>query len=86
MKEKTRFGQLPILAIDGEELYQSTAIVNYCAKVSGLYPKDDITAAKVDEIVTFVNQDVKDRMIAKSMASGLTDEKKVSDVVRLSKS
>ena len=79
LKGKAKFGQLPILTIDDSELYQSTAICTYCAKVAGLYPKDDaVLAAKIDEVICFVNQDIKDRLISKSMAKGLSDEDKAA--------
>ena len=34
-------GQLPLLEIDGMKLTQSIALVLYCAKRCGLYPRSD---------------------------------------------
>jgi prostaglandin-H2 D-isomerase / glutathione transferase len=52
MKEGTRlpFGQVPMLEVDGKHnLVQTSAIMRYLGKLSGLYPQDDpILAAKVD--------------------------------------
>lgn len=76
VKATTKYGQLPVLSVDGKDLYQSTAIANYAAKAAGLFPSDPFRAGQVDEIISFVNQDIKDRGISKSMASGLTDEAK----------
>ena len=48
---------LPILAIDGKEFTQSLAALRYAGKKSGLYPKDDIAALAVDEILD-ITQDI----------------------------
>ena len=45
------FHQLPVLEIDGNIVGQTGAIARYCGKLSGLYPKDDFLAAKVDQII-----------------------------------
>lgn len=51
---KLAFGQVPMLEVDEgngkvHQLVQSTAIIRYLGKLSGLYPKDDdIVAAKID--------------------------------------
>jgi prostaglandin-H2 D-isomerase / glutathione transferase len=51
---KLAFGQVPMLEVDEgngkvHQLVQSTAILRYLGKLSGLYPKDDdILAAKID--------------------------------------
>ena len=45
------FHQLPVLEIDGEIVGQTGAIARYCGKLSGLYPKNDFLAAKVDQII-----------------------------------
>jgi len=47
-----KFGQVPALVIDGKDtLIQSAAIMRYVGKQTGLYPKDDVSAALVDAIV-----------------------------------
>jgi len=59
MKEGSRlpFGQVPMLEIDGKvAMVQSTAIMRYLGKLSGLYPmKDHILAQKVDSIMDQAN-------------------------------
>jgi glutathione S-transferase len=45
------FHQLPVLEINGEIVGQTGAIARYCGKLSGLYPKNDFLAAKVDQII-----------------------------------
>lgn len=47
------FGQVPMLEVDGKAaMVQSTAIMRYLGKLSGLYPMDDhILAQKVDSVM-----------------------------------
>ena len=45
------FHQLPVLQINGKIVGQTGAIARFCGKQSGLYPKDDFLAAKVDQII-----------------------------------
>ena len=45
------FHQLPVLEIDGEIIGQTAGIARYCGKLSNLYPKDDLLASKVDQII-----------------------------------
>uniref|UniRef100_A0A158R4S3 Glutathione S-transferase 1 n=1 Tax=Syphacia muris TaxID=451379 RepID=A0A158R4S3_9BILA len=51
LKEKTPFGQLPILEVDGKVLAQSRAIEKYLAKTFGLNGKTDWESAKIDELI-----------------------------------
>jgi glutathione S-transferase len=55
MKEGSRlpFGQVPMLEVDGKvAMVQSTAIMRYLGKLSGLYPmKDHVLAQKVDAVM-----------------------------------
>jgi len=61
------YGQLPIAYIDGKRLAQSNAIGQYCAKVAGLVPADAFQAAKCDEIIQYIQQDVRERVIGPTM-------------------
>ena len=45
------FHQLPVLEIDGKIVGQTGAIARFCGKLSSLYPKNDLLAAKVDQII-----------------------------------
>lgn len=45
------FHQLPVLEINGKIIGQTGGIARYCGKLSNLYPKDDLLAAKVDQII-----------------------------------
>lgn len=45
------WGQLPILEVDGEKIYQSNAILIYLGKITGFYPKDLKDEAKVLELL-----------------------------------
>ena len=45
------FHQLPVLEIDGKIIGQTGSIARFCGKLSGLYPKNDLLAAKVDQII-----------------------------------
>ena len=50
-KPKTAFGQLPLLCVGGRELYQTGAIVRYCASlVPSLVPTDAFEAARTDAL------------------------------------
>jgi glutathione S-transferase len=55
------FRQLPILTVDGKIIAQSTAILRYVGKLSGLYPSDPYQAALVDMIISQV-QDLEGAM------------------------
>lgn len=65
-----RFGGMPMAEIPTEKgtvtVSQSNAILCYAGKLAGLYPKDDVQAAQVDELVrlspfSFVDFFSKDR-------------------------
>ncbi|EOD15776.1 hypothetical protein EMIHUDRAFT_370577 [Emiliania huxleyi CCMP1516] len=50
-KDKTPFGQLPLLLVDGKELAQAGAIIRYCAAlVPALVPAEPLEAARCDMI------------------------------------
>lgn len=59
MKEGSRlpFGQVPMLEVDGKiAMVQSSAIMRYLGKLSGLYPmQDHVLAQKVDSIMDQAN-------------------------------
>lgn len=44
-------GQVPVLEVDGYPLPQSMAILRYVGKLGGLYPTDDLEAAKCDAVM-----------------------------------
>lgn len=48
-------GQLPVLEIDGFQVYQSTAIARYVAKVVGLAGKNDWENILIDIAVDNIN-------------------------------
>ena len=48
---------LPILSVHGTDFTQSLAALRYAGKKSNLYPKDDLMALAVDEIMDIV-QDI----------------------------
>ena len=49
---KLSFGQLPLLQVNDDYLFQSASILRYLGKLSNLYPKDDeIYAARIDAII-----------------------------------
>ena len=51
-------GQVPQLHIGDEVLSQSNAIATYCSKLAGPVPSDPLAAARVDEIIQFITEDV----------------------------
>jgi len=77
------FHQLPVLEIDGEIIGQTAGIARYCGKLSNLYPKDDLLASKVDQIIdtatditNLVSPTVreKDKNIKREMREKLTNK------------
>lgn len=48
---ETALGQVPLLRVNGKEFCQSTAIVNYCAKVAKIDQLEPLEALKVDMFV-----------------------------------
>ena len=78
------YGQLPILYVDGKRLAQSLAISEWCARQAGLVPAESFEQAKVFEVVQFVTQDVRERIVAPTMrepdaAKKAEQRKKVND-------
>uniref|UniRef100_A0A914EFT6 glutathione transferase n=1 Tax=Acrobeloides nanus TaxID=290746 RepID=A0A914EFT6_9BILA len=53
-KNKTPFGQLPVLEVDGKPLAQSFAIARFLARKHGLAGKDDWESAQIDSIADFM--------------------------------
>ena len=53
MKETTKFGQLPLMYLNGEEkpYAQSGAMLRFAGAITGLMPKDPVQAFKVDEAI-----------------------------------
>ncbi|OQR90431.1 hypothetical protein THRCLA_09346 [Thraustotheca clavata] len=45
------FGQVPVLTINDKVFSQSSALARYAGAVSGLYPKEPLSALQVDEIL-----------------------------------
>ncbi len=54
MRDSTPFQALPTLDVDGTLVTQSNAILRYAGKLAGLYPYDDLTALRCDEILDAV--------------------------------
>lgn len=59
VREKLPYKSLPTLTVDGTTLAQSYAILRYCGKLAGIYPKDELEAFKADEI----SETVQDLMV-----------------------
>merc|ERR1712025_919776 len=53
-KSSFRYGQLPVLTYNGEEMYQSLAIARFLAAEFNLAGKNNIEAAQADEVVDAV--------------------------------
>jgi len=51
LKASWRYGQLPMLTVDGETIYQSMAIARYLAKLYGLGGANAMENAQIDEVV-----------------------------------
>jgi len=53
-KATTPFGSIPILTVGDVVISQSNSILRYVGNLTGLYPKDTLQGAKVDEIMDAV--------------------------------
>lgn len=53
-RDQMPFQQLPVLEVDGTQIAQSNTINRYVGRLAGLYPKDDLQAARVDEVMDAV--------------------------------
>ncbi|KAG8467352.1 hypothetical protein KFE25_000668 [Diacronema lutheri] len=51
LKPTSKFGQLPMMEVDGTTVAQSSAMLNYVGKVTGMYPSEPKKALKVDEVI-----------------------------------
>jgi glutathione S-transferase len=51
LKPQAKFGQLPIMDVDGESFAQSGAMLTYVGKLTNLYPSDPKKAFRVDEVI-----------------------------------
>lgn len=54
VKGTTPFGQLPVLHVDGEEITQTNTINRYVGRLAGLYPENDLEAARCDEVMSAI--------------------------------
>lgn len=63
MKQKTLFGSIPILEVDGQEVAQSNGINRFVGKLTGLYPTDPLQAAFCDEAMDAV-EDVSSQVVS----------------------
>ena len=50
-KASTPLGAIPVLEVDGEAITQSSAILRYAGRLTGMYPDDAIEALRCDEII-----------------------------------
>lgn len=53
-KDSMPFRALPVLEVDGRMVAQSNSINRYLGRLAGLYPKDDLQALLVDELMDAV--------------------------------
>ena len=61
------YGQMPFMTVDGKVIAQSQAIGIFCAKLAGIHPADPYECAKVDALLQFIGQDIRDRKITPTM-------------------
>jgi len=58
--KKWKYGQIPIVEIDGKILAQSQTIARYFCQKLGYYPTDLDQATQVEELREFINSDISD--------------------------
>ena len=72
------FDQVPVMIVDGKTVSQSGAILRYCGKLAGLYPKDDlIAAARIDEMLCAME----DLVTAAAGVFGVKDPEKLKEAL-----
>lgn len=49
------FGQVPLLHVNEKIIAQTSAMIRYCGKITGLYPSDIFECALVDQTIDFAN-------------------------------
>jgi glutathione S-transferase len=54
-KEKTPFGQLPVMEVNGKRFAQSLAMANFAAREAGLYGKNNLEALQIDQVIQLGN-------------------------------
>jgi glutathione S-transferase len=54
VRDQYPFQALPVLEVDSRVIAQSNTINRYVGKLAGLYPKDDLQAALVDEVMAAI--------------------------------
>lgn len=52
IKSKMPLGQVPVLAINDEVVTQTNSLLRYVGKLANLYPTDDFSALRCDEILS----------------------------------
>lgn len=62
-RDQAPFHALPVLEVDGQAITQSNTINRYVGKLAGLYPSDDLAAARCDEVMDAV-EDVVTAVVA----------------------
>jgi len=56
-KPKTPYGGIPLLKVDNLPIFaQSNSILRYVGKITGIYPKNDLEALRVDEILDSIEE------------------------------
>eukprot|EP00298_Acanthocystis_sp_HF-20_P029097 c7970_g1_i2.p1 GENE.c7970_g1_i2~~c7970_g1_i2.p1 ORF type:complete len:222 (+),score=87.65 c7970_g1_i2:24-668(+) len=78
VKASAKFGQAPLLEVDGVQYAQSGALLRYAGRLAGLYPSDSLHALRVDEVIA-LTEDLSSAfsgMYAIRGNSSLSDEEK----------
>lgn len=79
LRDKMPFQAMPVLEVEGKIIAHSNTINRYVGKLAGLYPKDDIQAALVDEVMDAV-EDVNYKL-GTTMAMGPDEKKKAREAL-----
>jgi glutathione S-transferase len=85
IKEKCRWGQVPLAEFDGKTLAQSLAITRYFARKYNLVPKDDYEAALCDEFVDTIREFVTAWFAVKSESDPAKKEEKKAEQLKIGK-
>mmetsp|Transcript_51509 Transcript_51509/g.95290 ORF Transcript_51509/g.95290 Transcript_51509/m.95290 type:complete len:220 (-) Transcript_51509:144-803(-) len=58
IRARSPFGFIPCLEIDDVVITESTTIMRYVGRLCGYMPDDPVEAAKVDQVLDFITQDL----------------------------
>lgn len=85
IKDKCRWGQVPLAEFDGKTLNQSLAITRYFARKYNFVPKDDFEAALCDEYVDTIREFMTSWFAVRTESDPVKKEEKKAEQIKIGK-